>query len=292
MNQSEVKVAFIGLGGMGSGMAKNILAAGFDLTVYSRTAAKAAPLVGAGARAASSAREAADGAQLIISMVGDDEDSRAVWLGENGVLAGTPQANCIAVECSTLSLDWVRRLSQRCRDAGLRYLDCPVTGGRAGASAGTLTLLMGGDEAAVRDAAPVLNHIGGRLVYFGAVGSATSYKLLVNLMVGVQAAGLAEALALAKKAGLEMTLVLEELCRGAAASPVVKAYAPRMAAGNHGEPIQFISRWVHKDLTYAGQLAAELGQPSPTLAAAAGLFAQSAARLPDSNVSAVIETLM
>lgn len=292
MKPDRMSVALIGLGGMGLGMARNLLSAGGDLVVCNRTPAKAEPLLRAGAKWAATPREAAATADLVISMVGDDGDSQAVWLGENGVLAGRPKANSIAVECSTLSLGWVRELDQACGEAQLRFIDCPVTGGRAGAEAGTLTLLVGADQATLEEARPVLEAISSRLIHFGGVGSATAYKLVVNLMVGVQAAALAEGLALAQKADLEMDLVLEGLTSGAAASPVVKAYAARMAAGEHGEPIQFVSRWVQKDLVYAGRLAEELGQMAPVLAAATGLFQQSVIESgPETNVTAVIESL-
>jgi 3-hydroxyisobutyrate dehydrogenase len=292
MKPERKNVAFIGLGGMGIGMAGNLLRAGLDLVACNRTPAKAEPLLAAGARFAATPGEAATGADMIISMVGDDGDSQAVWLGEDGVLAGNPKANSIAVECSTLSLAWIRELHQACHEAGLRFIDCPVTGGRAGAEAGTLTLLVGADEESLQQARPLLEGMSKRLIHFGAVGSATAYKLVVNLMVGVQAAALAKGVALAQNAGLEMSLVLEGLTSGAAASPVVKAYAARMAAGEHEQPVQFVLEWVHKDLVYARRMAQELGQMAPTLAAATDLFARSVAQSgPQKNVTAVIESL-
>ena len=292
MKLKETTVAFIGLGGMGIGMAHNLLRAGCDLVVCSRTPAKAEPLLAAGARLAHSPREAAVNADLIISMVGDDADSRAVWQGDNGALTGQIRANCIAIECSTLSLGWVRELDHACGAANVQFIDCPVTGGRAGAEAGALTLLVGAADRALVEARPVLEAMSRRIIHFGAVGSATAYKLVANLMVGVQAAALAEGLALAQKAGLKMDLVLDGLTSGAASSPVVKAYAARMAAGEHEEPIQFVLRWVHKDLVYAGQLAEGLGQMTPTLTAATALFQQAALQSgAEKNVTAVIETL-
>lgn len=292
MNLGDVTLAFIGLGGMGIGMARNLRRAGYDLVVCNRTPAKAESLLAMGAQLANTPREAAANADFIISMVGDDKDSHEVWLGEDGVLAGRPRTDCIAIECSTLSLGWVRELQQACATKGLRFIDCPVTGGRAGAEKGELTLLVGADEQTIAQASPVLKAMSRRQLHFGAAGSATAYKLVVNLMVGVQAAALAEGLALAEKARLEMDITLEGLTSGAAASPVVKAYAARMAAGEHEEPIQFVLRWLHKDLVYAGQLAKELGQITPTLTAATGLFQQAVNQFnPEKNATAVIETL-
>ena len=257
---------------MGQGMAGRLLAAGHDLLVCNRTPEKAQSLVAAGASWAATPREAAAGADLIVSMVGDDDDSRAVWLGPDGVLAGRPEPGTIAVECTTLSLAWVRKLSSRLTAAGLGYIDCPVTGGRPGASAGTLTLLVGADPVVLQRARPVLDAMSSRIEHFGPPGAGTAYKLTVNLMVGVQAAALAEGLRLAEEYGLDRQQVVEAFGRGAAASPVVKSYAPRMAAREYAQVQGFSLRWMAKDLRYAMEMARDLGQETPVLAAAEDLF--------------------
>ena len=286
------RVAFIGTGSMGQGMARNLLEAGHDVTVCNRTPIKAEPLILAGATRVFSPREAAAGADVIISMVGDDRDSREVWLGADGVLTGQPGPKTVAIESSTLSLQWVLALSEALSAAGLSFIDSPVTGGLSGAQAGTLTLLVGAAADDLLRAQPVMDAYSQRLIHFGPVGTGTAYKLVVNLMVGVQAAALAEGLLLAEKAGLDMDQVTPALTSGAVSSPVVAAYAERMLSGDHREASNFLARWMYKDMAYALQLAGDLGQPAPTSAAATQLFQRTLDEgFADQNVTAVIEAL-
>ena len=286
------KIAFIGTGGMGQGMARNLLAAGYDLTVCNRTVAKARPLVDAGASLALTPRQAVEGATVILSMVGDDHDSRSVWLGQNGVLAGNPAPHAIAIESSTLSFDWVRELYEVLTAAGLAFIDSPVTGGRGGAEKGTLTLLVGAHEADLVRARPVMAAYSERILHFGPVGAGTAYKLVVNLMVGVQAVALAEGLLLAEKSGLDMSQVSQALTHGAVASPVIRAYANKMIGGKHDEVTNFLARWMHKDMDYALRLAREMHQSMPASAVATQIYQMLLGRdLADKNVTAVIEVL-
>ncbi len=285
------KVAFIGAGIMGREMALRLVGAGHEVRVYNRTRAKLAALVEAGAAAAASPREAASGAEFIVSMVGDDGASREVWLGAAGVLGGRPEAAAVAIESSTLSRGWVLELDKAARAAGLRFIDCPVTGGPDGARAGALTLLAGGDEATLREAGPVLAAYGKEVVRFGPTGAGTSYKLIVNLMGAVQATALAEGLLLAERAGLDLEKVGEMLRKGAVASPLVAYLSERMVSGAHDD-VYFSARWRHKDATYGLELARELGQAMPTSAVAEELFRLALARgLADKNSSVVIEAL-
>ena len=127
------KIAFLGVGVMGTGMARNLLKAGYSVTVYNRTEAKTQALINADASRGASPAEAVADADVIIAIVGDDHSSRKIWLGESGVLAGNPKPNAIAIESTTLSLAWVRELDQHLTGSGLRFIDSPVTGGRNGA---------------------------------------------------------------------------------------------------------------------------------------------------------------
>ena len=138
------RIAFIGLGRMGAGMAARLLAAGHEIVVHNRTSERGDALLAAGARWGNTPAEAAADADAVFVMVSDDDASRAVWLGPDGVLAHARQ-QAFAIECSTLSHNWVLELADACRAAGLRYLDCPVTGLPDAAAAGRLTLLVGGD---------------------------------------------------------------------------------------------------------------------------------------------------
>jgi 3-hydroxyisobutyrate dehydrogenase len=137
------RIALIGTGGMGQGMARRLLRVGHDLTVCNRSPDKARPLVEAGAALAATPAQAAAAADVIISMVGDDDHSRQVCLGPAGVLAGQPRLGALVIESTTLSLGWVHHLSRLLPAAGLRFIDNPVTGGREAAEEGTLTLLVG-----------------------------------------------------------------------------------------------------------------------------------------------------
>ncbi|MEM7346430.1 MAG: NAD(P)-dependent oxidoreductase, partial [Chloroflexota bacterium] len=218
------RIAFIGTGIMGAGMVHNLLQSGYSVTVYNRTIEKTRPLATAGARVASSPREAVTDADIIITIVGDDDSSKEVWLGPDGVLSGEFKPNAIAIESTTISLVWANALGQRVAEAGLRFIDAPVTGGRVGAEAGTLTILVGADEATLAEARPVLESYSQNIIHFGPVGAGTTYKLIANLMGSVQIAALAEGILLAEKAGLQMDRVVEGLTSGAIASPLVNFF--------------------------------------------------------------------
>jgi 3-hydroxyisobutyrate dehydrogenase len=285
------QIAFIGTGIMGAGMAHNLLEAGHSLTVWNRTAAKAQPLVEAGARWANSPAEAAAEVDVIISIVGDDEASREVWLGAAGVLSGQPKSNAIAIESTTISLGWVQELHQTLTRAGLRFIDCPVTGGRMGAEEGTLTLLVGAEAEVLAAAQPVLDAYSQSILHFGPPGTGTVYKLVANLMGAVHAVALAEGVLMAKKAGLNMERVVEGLTSGAVASPLVKAFAELMANGEH-DSVHFSARWMHKDAAYAVKMANELGQAIPMSAVATQIYQMALSRgLGEKNVSVVVDAL-
>lgn len=284
------RIAFLGLGRMGSGMASRLLAAGHDLTVWNRSAGRARPLVVAGARLADSPAAASEGADVVVAMVADDAASERVWLGEDGVLAGAPAAGALAIECSTLSAGWVRELAGAVRAAGMRYLDAPVTGLPDAAAQGALTLLVGADTDDLAAAGPVLEPLARHVEHFGGVGAGTAYKLIVNLMGAVQVAGAAEGLAMAQRAGLDLTQVVRVLATGQAASPQVVRNAQRMVAGDHDQRVTFSGRLRRKDTDYALRLAdaLDLGVPLGEVALA-GLDALLASGLGEANESAVIE---
>lgn len=285
------KIAFIGTGIMGSGMAGNLLKAGYEVAVWNRTAAKAAPLVDLGAALAESPAQAAAGADYIISVVGDDHSSREVWLGENGVLRGHPNPNAIAIECTTISLQWVTDLHRAITNAGLRFIDCPLTGGRGGAEKGTLTLLIGAEDDVLAEARPVLDAFSERIIHFGPAGSGTGFKLLYNLMGAVHTVALAEGIALAEKAGLNLERVVEGLTSGFTASPGVKAFAQRMVDQDH-DFVNFSANWMYKDASYAVKMADEIGQAMPLSAIAPQIYQLALAQgLGEKNLSVVVEAL-
>src|ERR1039458_2852060 len=188
-------VAFLGLGIMGSGMSRRLLASGFPLTVFNRNAEKSKPFATLGAQIARSPREAAGQAGVIISMVADDSASRGLWLGENGALAAA-KPGTVCVECSTVTVNWVHELSAAANSRGCEFLDAPVTGSKTHAAAGELNFLAGGDSATLEKVRPVLAAMGKAVVHLGPTGSGALLKLINNFICGVQVASLAEAMAL------------------------------------------------------------------------------------------------
>src|SRR5215217_7853422 len=273
------KVAFIGLGRMGHGMAGRYLDAGFAVAVWNRSQAKAEDLIARGARWASSPADAADGADAVVTMVADDVASHAVWLGKDGA-AATMKAGSLAIECSTVShqhaLDMVREL----RGRGLIYIDCPVTGLPQAAAAGKLTLLVGADAADLDKARPYLAPLCSTIRHFGAVGTGTVFKLINNLIGAVQIASLAEGVAIAEQAGLDMKLVAEALATGAVASPQVVRHSKRMIARDFSGA-SFTAALRHKDAAYAVKLAESLLADKPLVArAAVEVYAQAKAAMP------------
>jgi 3-hydroxyisobutyrate dehydrogenase len=256
-------VAFIGLGRMGSGMATRLLRTGHSVAVYNRTSAKADLLVREGARLARTPREACDGADAVVAMTADDEASRAVWLGDDGVLTGDAASGAFAVECSTLSHDWVLELSGAAAKRGLRYIDAPVTGPPDAAADGSLTLLVGAATEDLEACRPLLSVLSQRIIHFGPVGTGTAYKLIINLLGAVQIASAAESMAIAEKAGLDLATVAEAIASGQAASPQVIRNTRRIVEANHDRDVIFTPTLRLKDVRYALRLASRVGIGSP-----------------------------
>lgn len=282
------RVAFIGLGRMGHGMAGRYLDAGFTVAVWNRSRAKAEDLIARGARWATSPEDAAIDAEAVVTMVADDEASRQVWLTKDGA-AATMKAGAIAIECSTVSYDHALSLSRELKSRGLVYIDCPVTGLPDAAAAGKLTLLVGADSADLERARPFLAPISTTIRHFGAVGAGTVYKLINNLMGAIQIAGVAEGLAMAEQAGLDMKLVLEALETGVAASPQVVRHSKRMVARDFSGAT-FTASLRHKDAAYAVKLAESLLADKPLLGqAAVEAYARAKAAAPDADEGKMIE---
>ena len=254
-------VAFIGLGKMGHGMAGCYLDAGFAVAVWNRSKAKADDLIARGARWAASPRDAADSADAVVTMVADDAASRQVWLGKNGA-AASMKAGALAIECSTVSHAHALDMAKELRERGLIYIDCPVTGLPEAAAAGKLTLLVGADPADLQKALPYLAPISTTIRHFGKVGGGTVFKLINNLMGAVQIASLAEGVAIAEQAGLDMKLVLEAIETGVAASPQVIRHSRRMVARDFSGAT-FTAALRHKDAAYAVALAESLLSDAP-----------------------------
>jgi 3-hydroxyisobutyrate dehydrogenase len=281
-------VAFLGLGRMGHGMAGRYLDAGLTLAIWNRSKSKASDLIARGARWATSPADAADGADAVVTMVADDVASRAVWLGKDGA-AGTAKAGTLAIECSTVSYGHALDLARELRGRGLIYIDSPVTGLPDAAAAGKLTMLIGAELADLDSARPYLAPLSTTIRHFGAVGSGTVYKLINNLMGAIQIAGLAEGLAIAEQAGLDMKLVLEAIETGVAASPQVIRHSRRMVARDFGGA-SFAAALRHKDAVYAVALAESLLSSVPLMGrAAVQAYDRAKAYAPDEDEGKMIE---
>jgi 3-hydroxyisobutyrate dehydrogenase len=284
------KVAFIGLGRMGHGMAGRYLDAGFSVAVWNRSKPKAEDLIARGARWAASPADAADGADAVVTMVADDGASRAVWLGQDGA-ATNMKPGTLAIECSTVSYRHALDLARELRDRGLIYIDCPVTGLPQAAAAGKLTLLVGADAADLDRAKPYLAPIGDVIRHFGPVGTGTVFKLINNLMGAVQVASLAEGIAMAEQAGLDTNLVAEALAAGAVASPQVIRHSKRMVARDFSGA-SFTIALRHKDAAYAVKLAETLLATTPLVGhAAVEAYARAKAEMPDDDEGRMIEII-
>ena len=286
---AQSRVAVLGLGIMGAGMANNLLRAGFPVNVYNRDAAKSAPFAASGARVATSPRDAASDADIVISMVSDDRASRAVWLGDEGALSGVKKG-ALLIESSTLSVAWVEELSKAAQSAGAELIDAPVTGSRDHAAAGQLFFLIGGTADAFERAKPVLSVMSRGLAHLGPTGSGALVKLINNFVCGVQAAALAEGLRLIESSNLDRDKTLEVLYNGAPGSPLVKTLGPRMAARDF-QPFFFL-KLMDKDLTYAKSEAARRGITLETATAALSLFDRAIADgHGDKDFTAIVESV-
>ena len=284
------RVAFIGLGRMGSGMARRILDGGHELRVFNRTAIRADDLVHRGAVHCATPREACTDAHAVVSMVTDDQASRAIWYGTAGALAARFAPGAFAVECSTLSYDWVLELSAEVIRHGLKYLDAPVTGLPEGAAAGELTLLLGSDLEDLSAARSLLKAFSKRILHFGRIGTGTAYKLLVNMLGAVQIASAAEMMAIAEKVGLDLGMVADALATGQAASPQVVRNVRRIADGHHDRDVLFTPQLRLKDVDYGLALAHRFSIGSPFGRLAGDLFRELCLLEPgQNNESKIIE---
>ncbi len=281
-----MKIGFLGLGLMGAGMAGQLLANGHDLAVWNRNPARLAPFRADAARIAESPADAARGAEIVFAMLADDAASRAVWLGADGALAAMARG-AVAVECSTLTVDWVRELAEAAASRGLDFADAPVTGSRAQAEAGQLRFLAGGAPETIDRLRPALLAMGSQVVGMGPAGSGALVKLINNFLCGVQGAALAEALVMAERGGLDIAQAVEVLNAGAPGSPFQIMLSQRMLAGDYRP--NFAARMMAKDLGYAVAQFAVAGIDTATGDAARKRFLAASADDPDGDIAQVIE---
>jgi len=263
------KVAFLGLGAMGSRMATNLLRAGHEVTVWNLTPEPTKALIASGARLATTPREAAEGNEFVVTMVTNDVASRQVWLdAADGALLGM-KPGAVAIECSTLTPTWVRELAGVMSQVGLMLLDAPVSGSTPQAERAELVFLVGGDANALQRAEPVLKALGSTTRHAGPAGCGAFAKLATNALMGVQLAALAELIGMLKSQQVDPKPILDAVSATAMWNPHLTRDAASMLTGNF-EP-QFPVRLLEKDLGYTVQTGG--GEASmPTVSAVRSIF--------------------
>lgn len=286
------KIAFLGAGMMGGAMIKNYLKGGHEVTVYNRTLEKARPLEALDAKLASTPKDAAAGAEIIISSLTNDDASRECWDGPQGVLRAELKPGVFAIEASTVSMNWVNRLNGLAKERGLRFLDCPVAGRPDVAEAGKLKVFAGGAAADVDALRPVLASISSGVTHMGPVGSGITFKLIYNVMGAIQVAATAEGMFACEAAGIDLAVAAEGFSTGATGSPHVVRHARYMAENKHENPIQFSGKMRIKDVDYGVALIEERGAQSTLGHACNEVFKQMVEQgMGDRNDSELIDAL-
>lgn len=281
-------ITVLGLGAMGARMARRLLAAGHEVTVWNRTPQRAQDMAGHGARIADTPRQAVCDAEYVIAMVRDDAASRQLWL-EQGVLESMP-TGAVAIDSSTLSPDWVRELGAAADSAGVALLEAPVSGSRPQAESGQLVFFVGGDGAVCRKAEPILLAMGRAVHHVGPHGSAALTKLCTNALLGVQVVALAELIGLLQRSGQDVGSILAAIGTTAVWSPVAAGSSAGMlnglASGSFAP--MFPVELIEKDFGYALDAAGSPGL-APMIAAAGQVFAQAMRQgLGAENMTAVV----
>lgn len=252
-------VGIIGAGIMAKGMAHNFLKNGYDVVIWNRTQTNAESIIEAGASWGETPAEVARQSELLIECVTDDAASRQVWTDpETGILSAA-RTDAVYVTTATLSLEWTAELAQLAADAGLKFLDMPITGSRAGAEGGTLSLLVGGDKEVLESVRSDLEAISAHIFYFGQSGAGMRFKLVLNTLIGIHTNAAAQAARLAEAAGIDVDMVGTALKEGGMgpSSPTTNMFFANRAMPD--EQVNFAVQWIEKDLRYARDMAAQYG---------------------------------
>jgi 3-hydroxyisobutyrate dehydrogenase len=264
------RIGFIGTGIMGAPMARNLLKAGYSVTVHNRTKAKAKKLLAEGAAWAASPAQVAQNSDVVITCVTDTPDVRQVLLGENGVVEAA-KPGLICVDMSTISPAATKQMGQILQTKGVTLIDAPISGGEIGAIEGKLSIMMGGPKKTVQKVRPIMEVMGRTVTYCGPLGSGQMTKLVNQIMCIHTIMSIAEGFAFAEKAGLDLQTTLNVTSAGAAASHSLKALGPKIIAGDL-KPA-FMVDLQQKDLRLVLEYAEQLKQPLPGVALAAQLLA-------------------
>ncbi|MEO9335101.1 3-hydroxyisobutyrate dehydrogenase [Ectopseudomonas guguanensis] len=270
------QIAFIGLGHMGLPMARNLLKAGYPLKVFDLVRSAVDTLAGEGAVAAESAADAGDQAQVVISMLPASRHVEGLYLGEEGLLARLP-AGTLVIECSTIAPESARKVHAAARERGVALLDAPVSGGTAGAAAGTLTFMVGGEAQALEKARPILTAMGRNIFHAGPDGAGQVAKVCNNQVLAVQMIATAEAMALGVANGLEPAVLAEIMRQSSGGNWTLEKYNPwpgvmESAPASKGYSGGFMAELMAKDLGLAQETASHSGNSTPMGALALQLY--------------------
>lgn len=286
------KVGYIGLGIMGSAIARNLMKAGHELIVHNRSQEIVRQLVSEGAKAALTPREVAANVEFVFTNLPDSPDVEKVVLGENGIIEGAHDG-LIYVDNSTIKPETARMIAAELAKVGISALDAPVSGGDVGARNGTLTIMVGGTQEAFDKAAPLFQAMGKAWVVVGDSGAGQIAKVCNQIIVGAQMAAMAEALITAQKAGVDPARVVEAIKGGAAQMWTLDVKPPRLFAGNR-QP-GFKAHMQHKDLGIVLDTGKTYGIPLPVTAAIQQLYTamlqNGEGELDNSAIVAVYERL-
>jgi len=266
------RIAFIGTGVMGASMCGHLLDAGHPITLFTRTREKAQPLLDRGAGWAASPRQAAAGADVIVTMVGFPKDVREVYLGEDGVLAAA-RSGAIAIDMTTTSPTLAKEIDLVARAKGIGVLDAPVSGGDVGARNATLSIMVGGDKATFDSALPILQKMGKTIIHQGPAGAGQHTKLCNQIVISGTMIGVCESLLYGRRAGLDLETMLQSIRGGAAACWALENLAPRILKDNF-EPGFFIGHFV-KDMGLALEEAQRMQLPLPGLALVNAIYVRA-----------------
>lgn len=263
------RIGFIGLGVMGAPMAANLLRKGYQVTIYNRTPGKADELIELGADSAETPAAVARGAELVITMISNDDAIREVYYGQNGLLSELMPGSII-IDSSTISPSLAREIAGDTAARFADFLDAPVTGSKPAAESGTLVFMVGGDSAVMERSQEVLLAMGRKIIYMGPSGSGATAKLAHNTVVGINAAALIEGMAIAASGGIDAASFLELVGSGGAASRFTEMKAPKLLERDFS--VQFSLSLMLKDLRLSSVLSDNLKTPTPVLEAVKSVF--------------------
>lgn len=282
------RIAFLGLGAMGSRMAARLVQAGHEVTVWNRTPGRHGLLVDLGADAARSAREAVDGAEFVFSMVRDDAASAELWLDDKHGALDVLDPSAVGVECSTISVGHARDLAHAFDKQGREFTEAPLAGSRPQAEAGQLVFFAGGSERTVALVEPILRSMGSDVFHVGQPGAGATAKLMVNASLGVQFALMGELIGFAHKSGVDVATAMEAFGATSVCSPAVKAASGAMQADRF--PPSFPIDLVAKDFGLLAQSVSACDGKAPVSQAAGVVYRQGLdAGLGDNNIAGIAQ---